>query len=178
MNENETRTLPALDAAYRHCWQITTAHYENFTVGSWLLPRRLRRHIAAIYAFARTADDLADEGSASVAERVARLNEWEQALDECYRGQPRGPLFVALADTVQQFDLPIDEFRRLLQAFRMDVEFRPFATFEALRQYCRCSADPVGHLILALFGYRDVRRRHLADQICTGLQLANFWQDI
>jgi phytoene synthase len=167
-----------LAAAYRHCWQIAASHYENFTLGSWLLPRPLRRHIAAIYAFARTADDIADEGNVEPALRVARLQEWEQQLEQCYRGDVSDPIFVALHDTVQRFDIPIDPFRRLLQAFRSDAEFQPFATFEALRDYCHCSADPVGHLILYLFGYRDAQRQQLADQICTGLQLANFWQDV
>jgi len=167
-----------LAAAYRHCWQIATSHDENFTLGSWLLPRQLRRHIAAIYAFARTADDIADEGNLDPALRLARLQQWEQQLDECYLGRAKDPLFVALHDTVQQLDIPIDPFRKLLRAFRSDAEFQPFATFAALRDYCRCSADPVGHLILYLFGYRDPERQQLADQICSGLQLANFWQDL
>src|SRR5262249_9410901 len=147
-------------------------------IGSWLLPRHLRRPITAIYAFARIADDLADEGERSVAERLASLNAWQTELEACWTGHPRHPVFVALADTVDRFALPIEPFLRLLDAFRRDVEFRPFATFADLRAYCRCSADPVGHLVLALFGYRDDERRTLSDDICTGLQLANFWQDI
>ena len=168
----------SVDAAYRVCRRIATAHYENFTVGSWLLPRRLRKPFAAIYAFARTADDFADEGEWPAAERLTHLAAWEQQLEACFAGRTVDPLFVALADTVKRFELPIDPFRRLLHAFRRDVHFQPFASFEDLRDYCRCSADPVGHLILALFGYRDAERRELADDICTGLQLANFWQDV
>lgn len=164
--------------AYRHCWQMATTHYENFTLGSWLLPRRLRRHIAAIYAFARTADDLADEGNESPAERLAQLDAWGRELENCYQGEATHPTFIALRDTVQRFDLPIAPFRRLLEAFRIDADFKGFDTFDAVRAYCRNSADPVGHLILYLFGYRDAHRQHLADQICTGLQLANFWQDV
>jgi phytoene synthase len=167
-----------LAAAYRHCWQIASAHYENFTLGSWLLPRALRRHIAAIYAFARRADDIADEGDLEPALRLTQLQRWEQQLEDCYQGRAQDPIFIALRDTVQRFDIPIDPFRRLLHAFRADSEFQPFPTFAALRDYCRCSADPVGHLILYLFGYRDAQRQQLADQICTGLQLANFWQDV
>jgi len=167
-----------VEQAYRHCWRIARLHYENFTVGSWLLPKRLRRHIAAIYAFARTADDIADEGQLEPGARLARLQAWEAALEDCYRGQASDPIFIALAQTAAEFDLPIDPFRDLLRAFAADVEFRPFATFEDLRGYCRCSADPVGHLILYLFGYRDTERQQLSDQICTGLQLANFWQDV
>jgi phytoene synthase len=167
-----------LAAAYRICRRIAAAHYENFTVGSWLLPRRLRGPIAAIYAFARIADDFADEGEAEPVERLARLAAWEDHLRACYAGRASDPVFIALGDTVARFDIPIDPFRRLLEAFRQDVAFRPFATFADLRGYCRRSADPVGELILALFGYRDDERRALAGEICTGLQLANFWQDV
>ena len=167
-----------LDAAYRHCRQIAAAHYENFTVGSWLLPRRLRRHIAAIYAFARAADDFADEGDLSAAQRLARLDDWQCRLEDAYAGRPSGPIFVALADTAAKFDIPSSRSSKLLRAFRADVEFRGFATSAELLDYCRCSADPVGHLILYLFGYRDAGRQQLADKVCTGLQLANFWQDL
>ena len=167
-----------LTAAYRQCARIVTAHYENFTVGSWLLPRRLRRPIAAIYAFARIADDLADEGERSVTARLALLDAWEADLEACWEGRAHHPVFIALADTARRFALSIGPFYQLLEAFRRDVEFRPFATFAELRAYCRCSADPVGHLVLALFGYLDAERRALSDGVCTGLQLANFLQDI
>lgn len=173
-----TDQIVPLETAYDHCWRIATAHYENFTVGSWLLPRRLRRPLAAIYAFARTADDLADEGELAAAERLDRLAAWEAQLEACYAGEAREPIFVALADTARRFAIPIEPFRRLLDAFRQDVAFRPFATFDELLAYCRCSADPVGHLVLALFGYHDAERQALADRVCTGLQLANFWQDV
>jgi squalene synthase HpnC len=173
------RPRPAeVAAAYRECVRIARAHYENFGVGSLLLPRALRRHVAAIYAFARAADDMADEGDLSREERLARLDAWEWALDEAYRGRPTEPVFVALADTAARFAIPITPFRRLLRAFRSDVDFRPFATFDDLRGYCRDSADPVGHLILYLFGYGDAHRQALSDRVCTGLQLANFWQDV
>lgn len=165
-------------SAYRECLRIARGHYENFTVGSLLLPRALRRHVAALYAFARAADDMADEGDVPREERLARLDAWEWALDEAYRGRPTEPVFVALADTATRFAIPVTPFKRLLRAFRSDVDFRGFATFDELRAYCADSADPVGHLVLYLFGYRDERRRELSDQICTGLQLANFWQDV
>lgn len=170
--------LVSVDDAYRHCFGVACAHYENFTLGSWLLPRPLRRHIAAIYAFARAADDFADEGDAGPAERLARLDEWELRLAESVAGEARDPVFVALGHTIRVFDLPIEPFRKLVEAFRMDATFRGFQDFPALKAYCRCSADPVGHLILCLFGYRDETRRALADRICTGLQLANFCQDV
>jgi len=177
--EDETQQAQAaIDDAYRHCWRIAASHYENFTLGSWLLPRRLRRHIAAIYAFARAADDMADEGVLPPAERLAQLDAWGAQLESCYRGEAAHPVFIALRDTVQKFDLPIELFRKLLRAFRTDAEFQRFATFEDVLAYCRNSADPVGHLILYLFGYRDAERQQLSDQICTGLQLANFWQDV
>ena len=166
-----------LDAAYDHCWQIATTHYENFSVGSWLLPRKLRKHIAAIYAFARTADDIADEGDATPDERLRQLGAWEESLESCWEGRESTPIFLALGHTAKEFDLPIQPFRDLLEAFRRDVDFKPFATFEDLLSYCRCSADPVGRLILYLFGHRDEQRQMLSDQVCTGLQLANFWQD-
>jgi len=171
-------TPDELAAAYRHCQQLARSHYENFTVGSWLLPKPTRRHIAAIYAFARTADDIADEGTETPADRLAKLDEWERRLDTALAGRPQGPIFVALADTATRFGIPATPFHRLLQAFRRDAQFQPFATYEELREYCRCSADPVGHLILYLFGYEDRERQELADRICTGLQLANFWQDV
>jgi len=165
-------------AAYRECVRVARAHDENLTVGSFLLPRALRRHVAAIYAFARAADDMADEGDLARAERLARLDAWQWALEEAYRGRPTAPVFVALADTAARFSIPITPFRRLLRAFRSDVDFRPFATFAELRGYCRDSTDPVGHLILYLVGHGDEQRQALSDRVCTGLQLANFWQDV
>jgi squalene synthase HpnC len=163
--------------AFAECERIARAHYENFTLGSRLLPRRLRRHIAAIYAFARTADDFADEEPDR--DRALRaLDAWDDELEACYTGAPRHPIFVALAETVREFAIPIEPFRRLLTAFRMDVEFRGFATFDELRHYCMHSANPVGHLVLYLFGHRDAERQARADDICTALQLTNFWQDL
>jgi squalene synthase HpnC len=169
--------LLAVADAFRECERIALTHYENFTLGSRLLPRRLRRHIAAIYAFARTADDFADEDPDR--ERALRsLAAWERELEACFAGRPRHPIFVALAETVREFAIPIEPFRRLLTAFRMDVEFRGFATFEDLLHYCAHSANPVGHLVLYLFGYGDAARQACADDICTALQLTNFWQDL
>ncbi|HEY2386119.1 MAG TPA: squalene synthase HpnC [Candidatus Binatia bacterium] len=167
----------SIDEAFRECERIARAHYENFTLGSHLLPRPLRRHIAAIYAFARTADDFADEDPD--AERaLAALDAWERELEDCYAGRPRHPIFVALAETVREFTIPIRPFRDLLTAFRMDVRFAGFATFDELLVYCRHSANPVGHLVLYLFGHGDAERQARADDICTALQLTNFWQDL
>ncbi|MCC6849383.1 MAG: squalene synthase HpnC [Deltaproteobacteria bacterium] len=156
---------------------MARAHYENFTLGSRLLPRHLRRHLAAIYAFARTADDLADE-DANPERALAGLDAWERELDACYAGAPCHPIFVALADTVRAFAIPIAPFRRLLDAFRMDARFAGFDTFDDLLRYCAHSANPVGHLVLYLFGYGDADRQARSDDICTALQLTNFWQDL
>ena len=167
----------SVDDAFRECERIARAHYENFTLGSRLLPRPLRRHIAAVYAFARTADDFADEDP-DATRALAALDTWEHELEACYAGRPRHPIFVALAETVREFAIPIEPFRRLLTAFRMDVRFAGFATFEDLLGYCAQSANPVGHLVLYLFGHGDAERQARADDICTALQLTNFWQDL
>jgi squalene synthase HpnC len=166
-----------VDAAFAECERIARSHYENFTLGSRLLPRPLRRHIAAIYAYARTADDFADE-EPNRERALAALDDWERELAACYAGAPRHPIFVALAETVREFEVPIAPLQRLLVAFRMDVRFAGFSTFDELRHYCAHSADPVGHLVLYLFGYRDAERQARADDICTALQLTNFWQDV
>lgn len=167
----------ATAAAFGECERIARSHYENFALGSQLLPRRLRRHIAAIYAFARTADDLADE-EPDADRALAGLDAWERELEACYAGDPHHPVFVALADTARTFDIPIAPFRRLLTAFRMDVRFAGFPTFADLLHYCAHSANPVGHLVLYLFGHADAERQARADDICTALQLTNFWQDL
>jgi len=164
---------PGLDKAYAWCARLAHSHYENFTIASWLMPRAMRPHMHAIYAYARVADDFADEEH-----DLAKLDAWEHELDLAYAGAPRHPVFVALADTVARFDIPREPFANLLRAFRSDVEFKGFDTIEDLLGYCRNSADPVGRLVLYLFGYRDQKRRQLSDRICSGLQLANFWQDI
>ena len=169
-----------LAGAYAHCARIARGHYENFTIGSWLLPRRLRRDLAAVYAFARGADDLADEGAD--AGRLERLAVWEERLLACARDPARAdePVFLALGHTIAARALPLEPFRDLLEAFRRDAagETRRFATFADLLGYCRCSANPVGRLVLALFGHRDAARQSRADDICTALQLTNFWQDV
>jgi len=166
-----------IDAGFAECERIARAHYENFSLGSHLLPRHLRRHIAAIYAYARTADDFADE-EPDRGRAGAALDRWEGELEACYAGGSRHPIFVALAETVRQFEIPIEPFRRLLTAFRTDIAFTGFQTFDELGQYCAHSANPIGHLVLYLFGYRDDERQVRADDICTALQLTNFWQDL
>ena len=163
----------ALAQAYEFCSRLAQSHYENFTVASWLMPRAMRKHMHAIYAYARMADDFADEEH-----DPAKLDEWERELDLAYAGAPRHPVFVALADTARRFDIPRDPFADLLRAFRSDLDFRGFETLGDLLGYSRYSANPVGRLVLYLFGYRDAERQRLSDQVCSGLQLANFWQDV
>jgi squalene synthase HpnC len=169
-----------LAAAYAHCLRVARGHYENFTIGSWLLPRRLRKGLAAVYAFARGADDIADEGPD--AGRLERLAAWEDQLLACAAdpSDARDPIFLALGDTIARHGLDVSALRDLLHAFRRDAsgDTRRFATFADVIEYCRCSANPVGRTVLALFGHRDAERQARSDDICTALQLTNFWQDV
>lgn len=167
--------------AYAYCERLTRSHYENFPVGSLLVPKGKRRHVYSIYAFARTADDFADEGydtPLSQSERLAALDDWERQLEACCRGEAEHPIFVALAATINELQLPVQLFRDLLSAFKQDVVKRRYADFDEVLDYCTRSANPVGRLILLLFGYRDEALHRLSDYICTALQLANFWQDV
>jgi phytoene synthase len=164
-------------AAFAHCETIVRRHYENFPVASRLLPRSLRRHVCSIYAFARKADDYADE-SEYAGDRLRRLDEWEASLDRCLQGSPEGPIFTALGETVRRFDIPDKWLRDLLEAFRQDCLVERYESWTDLLSYCRLSANPVGRMVLHLFGYTDDRRGCWSDDICTALQLTNFWQDI
>jgi squalene synthase HpnC len=159
--------------AYRYCTRIAKSHYENFTIASWLMPRAMRPHMHAIYAYARTADDFADEERS-----IAKLDEWERELDLAYAGEPRHPVMIAIADTARRYNIPKRPFADLLIAFRNDVNFEGFETMDDLLRYARYSANPVGRLVLYLFGYRDEERQRLSDLVCSALQLANFWQDV
>jgi len=158
---------------------LSVGHYENFPVASALLPRRLRRAVVAIYRFARAADDIADEGDATAEARLSALARYAQELDAIERGDtPEGPMFVALAAAVREHRLPLSPLRDLLSAFSQDVSVTRYAGFDSLADYCRRSANPVGRLMLALYGCDDDANRRASDAICTGLQLANFWQDV
>jgi len=152
-------------------------HYENFTVVSWLLPQRLHQHFYNVHAYCRWADDLGDEVPGA-ARALQLLDEWEEELRRCYAGEPGHPVFVALRDTILACDIPVEPFQNLLRAFRQDQTVHRYADWESVLGYCRYSADPVGRLVLYLCGYRDAERQKLSDLICTGLQLANFWQDV
>ena len=168
--------------AFGFCERMARAHYENFPVGSLLAPKDRRKHIYSIYAFARTADDFADEGyetgELTESRRLAALDDWERKLEDCYQGRADHPVFIALAETVRELRLPIQLFRGLLSAFKQDVVKRRYADFDEVLDYCARSANPVGRLILLLFNYREGRLAELSDCVCTALQLANFWQDV
>lgn len=164
--------------SYAFCEQITYSHYENFPVASRFVPSDKRTHIAAIYAFARIADDFADEPGYTQAERIENLRRWEEQLVACYQGESAHPVFVALTETVERFQIPQELFQNLLTAFRSDVTIRRYETFEQVLDYCSCSANPIGRLVLLLFNYRSELLLMQSDAICTALQLTNFWQDV
>lgn len=168
----------SVEEAFAYCERLARGHYENFPVGSVLIPRSLRPHFYSIYAYSRTADDIADEGSLDADARVALLDDWERQLREAYRGNAEHPIFVALAVTVRERSIPMEPFLDLLKAFRLDARNQGFATTDDLLRYCAHSANPVGRLVLYLFGFQDDTRFSRSDKICTALQLANFWQDI
>ena len=170
-------TAPSNSDARKYCERLARSHYENFSVASWFLPSRLRQDFFNVYAYCRISDDLGDEVGDTAAS-LQLLDEWEAELNACYDGLPRHPVFVALSETVRKFEIPKHEFVDLLTAFRQDQTVHRYEMFADLLGYCRTSANPVGHLVLYLCGYRDPERRHLSDYTCTALQLANFWQDV
>jgi squalene synthase HpnC len=169
-----------LNATFAACEQLAKTHYENFSVGSRLLPKLLRKHFYAIYAFSRGVDDLGDEADG---DRLALLDMWEHELDACYLDSsgtdgPTHPYFVALTETIRIFDIPAEPFKRLIEANRRDQRITRHKTFEDVLEYCTYSANPVGHLVLYLSGIRNPQLHELANHTCTALQLTNFWQDI
>ncbi|HEY1264824.1 MAG TPA: squalene synthase HpnC [Terriglobales bacterium] len=168
---------PSLTDAQQYCERLARSHYENFSVASWFLPRRLRQHFFNVYAYCRISDDLGDEVGDPRAS-LQLLDQWERELDACYAGAPRHPVFVALRETVRALDIPRKPFADLLTAFRQDQTVTRYHTFDDLLGYCLNSANPVGHLVLYICGYRDAERQALSDCTCTALQLANFWQDV
>jgi hydroxysqualene synthase len=160
--------------AYAACLRIANEHYENFPVASRLLPYAMRPHIAAIYAFARGADDIADEPGRSHDERLVLLDEWQRHLHE----SPRTPVFAALRETREKFQLPVELFHDLLSAFRQDVTTARYDTWDDLLDYCRRSANPIGRLVLRIAGRATNEADEWSDAVCTALQLTNFWQDL
>jgi phytoene synthase len=179
--EHVTGRSWSVDRAYDYCERLTRSHYENFPVGSVLVPKPLRKHFYSIYAFARAADDFADEGYAenyTEQDRLALLEEWRRMLISSDASPASHPVFVALAETRSQYNLPITLFEDLLSAFMQDVTKTRYQSFDELLDYCRRSANPIGRLILMLFGHRDEQFHKWSDDICTALQLANHWQDV
>lgn len=164
-------------AAEKWTRRLAKSHYENFLVASVLLPSRLRQPFYNVYAFCRIADDLADE-SLSHESALEQLEKLQEQLDQTYAGRPTEDLLVALAKTIDQFNLPKDDFDDLLIAFRRDQRKTRYADADELSDYCRHSANPVGRIVLRLGGCFDAENAALSDRICTGLQLANFWQDV
>jgi len=173
-------TQPSLEQAYLFCQQLAQSHYENFPVASVLLPKSLRRPISVIYAFARTADDFADEGDALQQHRLQQLNDYDSALQDisenCYDNN--NPIFIALDDVIKQHNLPIQLFVDLLDAFKQDVVKDRYRNFDEVLNYCKRSADPVGRLLLLLSHSPTNIQLQQSDAICSALQLINFYQDI
>lgn len=168
---------PSIADAEQYCATLAKTHYENFPVVSWLLPRRLHQDFFNVYAFCRWADDLGDEvGDRQLA--LELLGWWQQELNDCYAGQLRHPVFVALRGTIERFRIPIDPFRDLISAFEQDQRVVEYETFEQLADYCQRSANPVGRIVLRLGECDTPENVAWSDSICTGLQLANFWQDV
>lgn len=171
----------SLTEARAYCALVAKAHYENFTVASLLLPRRLVPHFHAVYAYCRWSDDLADE-TAGGQEALDLIAWWRGELLACYEAaagrEPRHPVMAALRETIRRFNIPPRPFLDLLDAFEQDQRVTRYDAFEQLLGYCRNSANPVGRLVLYLFQCCDGKRAALSDEVCTGLQLANFWQDV
>ncbi len=164
-------------AGHRFCQDLARRHYENFPVASRLMPRRLRKHVAALYGFARIADDFADEAEYEGVRRE-RLLDWRRQLSEVGEKPATHPVFVALGDTLRTLELPKQPFDDLLSAFLQDTEKKRYASFDEVNDYCRRSANPVGRILLMIHGYRSDELFRYSDAICTALQLANFWQDL
>lgn len=172
-----TYQKPSMREAQKYCLDLATSHYENFPVVTWLLPRDIRPHFYAIYAFCRWADDLGDE--LEVASGTDHpLNWWREQTLACYRGETQHPVFVALEETIHEYSIPPKPFLDLISAFEQDQWKKEYTTFAELLDYCSRSADPVGELILYLARSHTPENLPYSNAICSGLQLANFWQDV
>jgi squalene synthase HpnC len=194
---------PSLEEAQQYCSRLAHSHYENFSVVTWFLPKHLHQHFYNVYAYCRISDDLGDEVG-DPQQSLVLLDAWEAELNATYLSlveasqpdvredveklqaaapirnpvSPRHPVFIALRETIRECDIPRQPFADLLTAFRQDQTITRYPTFEDVLGYCKNSANPVGHLVLYLCGYRDAERQRLSDYTCTALQLANFWQDV
>jgi squalene synthase HpnC len=173
---NTRNTSSKLQSAFDYCEKIAKSHYENFPIG-WFVPKAARRYLYAIYAFARTADDYSDERSYE-GQRLERLDECEKNLEQAVLGRSEEPLFTAVAETLDKTGIPIKLLKDLLAAFRMDVHKSRYLNYRELEKYCTYSANPIGRIVLMLFGFHNQRLLRLSDKICTGIQLVNHWQDV
>ena len=171
------REAPSLDDANTYCRTLATGHYENFPLVSWLLPKGLHQHFYNVYAFCRWADDLGDE-IGDTERSLELLGWWRHELTECYSGRFRHPVFVALRPTIDEFDIPEQPFADLISAFQQDQKFLEYDTRDQVLDYCTRSANPVGRIVLHLCRQVSEQAFEWSDSICTGLQLANFWQDV
>ncbi len=167
---------PELRSAYEECQKQAFSHYENFPVASLLLPKESRPHVAALYSFARTADDFADE-EAFEGKRLPELNRWEKELKAATKGEKASVILQAFANTLKTFKIPLSLPLDLLKAYRMDLTIKRYASWKNLLFYCRHSANPVGRMVLYISGIQDEKLHEYSDFICSGLQLINFWQD-
>lgn len=170
-------TPPSAEQARRYTRELATRHYENFPVLSVFVPGRLRQHFANVYAYCRWADDLGDE-VADRQEAFGLLEWWKVQLEECYNGRPTHPVMIALKETIDQFHIPRKPFLDLIAAFQQDQRLQRYETFEQLLDYCSKSANPVGRIVLYLCERHTDANVEMSDQVCTGLQLINFWQDV
>lgn len=172
------------DEAFLYCEKITKAHYENFPVASFLIPKEKRKYVYAVYSFARYADDIADSSILTSEQKLEKLDRLELDLQKITSGEFENLndatkfTFIALYQTLQDLNVPVFEFHNLLKAFKQDSVKDKYETFDELLEYSKYSANPVGHLVLYIFGYNDAELFELSDYICTGLQLINFWQDV
>ena len=179
MNSEKSISSPLdLKDAYDKAIKFATSHYENFPVLSVLIPKNLRKHVAVIYQFARQADDLADEGDISAKKRIEELNDYENKLSECLEGKFENDFWAVLKNTIWERNLTAQYFYDLLKAFKHDVEIKRYGTFKDILYYCKHSANPVGRLVLELFNIRNEQLNIYSDNVCTALQLANFYQDV
>ncbi len=169
-----------INSSFKYCECIAKGHYENFPVASFLIPKEKRKYIYAIYAYARAADDFADEPGIEGGnpKRLALLDEWHDKLKDCFKGKAYDPIFIALRQTVEDNRIPIEPLENLLKAFKQDVVKSRYKSFDEVADYCKNSANPVGRLVLMIFGSHDEKLFRYSDKICTALQLTNFWQDV
>ncbi len=166
----------SLKESYTLCEHLAKTHYENFPVGTRLLPSNLRPHFYAMYAFCRGTDDIGDEVDG---DRTILLDDWQEHLNTCYTSaSPNHPHFAAIKHTIQKFNIPPEPFMKIIEANRMDQEVSKYSTFDQLLNYCKHSANPVGHIVLYLFGIKGEKEQSISDYTCTALQLTNFWQDV